>query len=72
MLVTFQSAASADVLMLRDLAQYVLGAAIFITSTMIGTEVTPLMTAVQKSALIGSIDVKPSARPTTVTSTMIP
>jgi hypothetical protein len=32
--------------------------AIFIVSTMIGTEVTPLMTALQKSALIGSIDVR--------------
>ena len=39
--------------------------AISIISTMIGTEVTPLMTALQNNALIGSIDVKSSARPTT-------
>ena len=46
--------------------------AISIISTMIGTDVTPLMTALQNSALIGSIEVKSRARPTTVASTMIP
>lgn len=44
--------------------------AISIISAMIGTDVTPLMTALQNSALIGSIDVKSSARPTTVASTV--
>jgi len=46
--------------------------AISIMSIVIGTDVTPLMTALQNSALIGSIDVKSSARPTTVASTMTP
>jgi len=45
--------------------------AISIISTIIGTAATPLMTALQKSASIGSIDVKPSARPTVVASAMI-
>ena len=45
--------------------------AISVISTMIGTAVTPLMTALQNSALIGSIDVKSSARPTIVASTII-
>ena len=42
--------------------------AISIISTMIGTAATPLMTALQNSALIGSIDVKSSARPTIATA----
>ena len=37
--------------------------AINIITTMIGTEMTPLITALQYNALIGSIDVKPSAMP---------
>ncbi|KXV03083.1 hypothetical protein CR51_19040 [Caballeronia megalochromosomata] len=45
--------------------------AISIISTMIGTAATPL-TALQNSVLIGSINVKSSARPTIVASAMIP
>jgi len=42
--------------------------AISIISTMIGTAATSLMRALQNSALIGSIDVKSSARPTIATA----
>lgn len=47
-------------------------AAISIVTTMIGTEITQLMTALQYNALIGSIAVKPSAMPIRVETAMIP
>lgn len=45
--------------------------AINIITTMIGTEITPLMTALQYRALIGSIDVKPGAMPIKVEMAMM-
>ena len=45
--------------------------AISIITIMIGTAITPLMTALQNNALIGSIGVKSSATPATVASAMI-
>ena len=45
--------------------------AINIITTMIGTEMTPLMTALQYNALIGSIYVKPSAMPINVEIAMM-
>jgi len=41
-------------------------AVIGIITTMIGTAATPLITALQKSALIGSIEVKFNATPSSV------
>jgi hypothetical protein len=46
--------------------------AIRIIKAMMGTEITPFITALQKSALIGSTGVKPSAIPTKVEMVMIP
>ncbi len=47
-------------------------AAITIITAMMGTEITPLMTALQYSALMGSMGVKPSATPTRVETAMMP
>ena len=47
-------------------------AAISIITAMTGTEMTPLMTALQYSALNGSTGVKPSAMPIKVETAMTP
>jgi hypothetical protein len=46
--------------------------AINIMTAMIGTEITPLITALQYNALIGSIDVNPSTMPIMVEAAMVP
>jgi hypothetical protein len=46
--------------------------AVNMISPMTGTETTPLITALQQSALIGSILVKPITRPTSVDRAMTP
>ena len=47
-------------------------AVISIITTMIGTAATPLITALQKSALIGSIEVKFNAIPSSVAAPKVP
>jgi hypothetical protein len=46
--------------------------AINIMTAMIGTEITPLITALQYNALIGSIDVNPSTIPIKVEAAIVP